>query len=69
MVSVCLPSDALLQHLPSYLGFSYKCPILTNYSLPLAEFFLHWNIKDWSSLEPLKHHLVVSVILDRSTDG
>ena len=23
MVSVCLPSDALLQHLPPYLGFSY----------------------------------------------
>ena len=23
MVSVCLPSDSLLQHLPSYLGFSY----------------------------------------------
>ena len=23
MVSVCLPSDALLQHIPSYLGFSY----------------------------------------------
>ena len=23
MVSVCLASDALLQHLPSYLGFSY----------------------------------------------
>ena len=23
MVSVCLPSDAPLQHLPSYLGFSY----------------------------------------------
>ena len=23
MVSVCLPSDALLQHLPTYLGFSY----------------------------------------------
>ena len=23
MVSVCLPTDALLQHLPSYLGFSY----------------------------------------------
>ena len=23
MVSVCLPSDALLQHQPSYLGFSY----------------------------------------------
>ena len=23
MVSLCLPSDALLQHLPSYLDFSY----------------------------------------------
>ena len=23
MSKVCLPSDALLQHLPSYLGFSY----------------------------------------------
>ena len=23
MVSVCLPSDPLLQHLPSYVGFSY----------------------------------------------
>ena len=23
MVSVCLPSDALSQHLPSYLSFSY----------------------------------------------
>ena len=23
MVSVCPPSDALLKHLPSYLGFSY----------------------------------------------
>ena len=23
MVPECLPSDALLQHLPSYLGFSY----------------------------------------------
>ena len=26
MVSVCLPSDALLQNLPSYLGFSYLGP-------------------------------------------
>ena len=26
MVSVCLPSDALSQHLPSYLGFSYLGP-------------------------------------------
>ena len=29
MVSVCLPSDALLQHLPSYLGFSYLGPGLS----------------------------------------
>ena len=28
MVSVCLPSDALLQHLPSYLGFCYlRCGV------------------------------------------
>ena len=25
MVSVCLPSNVLLQHLPSYLGLSYLC--------------------------------------------
>ena len=24
LVSVCLPSDAVLQHLPSYVGFSYR---------------------------------------------
>ena len=30
MVSVCLPSDALLQHLPSYLIFSYLgCGVLS----------------------------------------
>ena len=29
MASVCLPSDALLQHLPSYLGSSYLgCGVL-----------------------------------------
>ena len=33
MVSVCLPSDALLQHLPSYLGFSYLAPGV----------YVHWN--------------------------
>ena len=28
MVSVCLPSDVLSQHLPSYLGFSYlRCGV------------------------------------------
>ena len=32
MVSVCLPSDALLQHLPSYLGFSYLARGVSLYS-------------------------------------
>ena len=31
IVSVCLPSDALLQHLPSYLGFSYFGPGVSLY--------------------------------------
>ena len=26
LVSVCLPSDAVLQHLPSYVGFSFLGP-------------------------------------------
>ena len=32
MVSVCLPSDALLQHLLSYLGFSYLGHVVSLYS-------------------------------------
>ena len=47
MVSMCLPSDALLQHLPSYLGFSYlgRGVSLHGYSskaqlLPLYEGYL-----------------------------
>ena len=32
MVSVCLPSDALLQHLPSYLGFSYLEQVVSLHS-------------------------------------
>ena len=34
MVSVCLPSDALLQHLPSYLGFSYLGREVSPHSCP-----------------------------------
>ena len=34
MVSVCLPSDALLQHLPSYLGFSYLGRGVSLHSFP-----------------------------------
>ena len=42
MVSVCLPSDALLQHLPSYLGFSYLgCGVsLHGYSSKAQPLFL-----------------------------
>ena len=34
MFSVCLPSDALLQHLPSYLGFSYLARGVSLHSCP-----------------------------------
>ena len=34
MVSVCLPSDALSQHLPSHLGFSYLGPGVSLHSCP-----------------------------------
>ena len=45
MVLVCLPSDALSQHLPSYLGFSYLgcgvslhgCPSKVQPLLPTSE--------------------------------
>ena len=33
MFSVCLPSDALLQHLPFYLGFSYLGQDIQYYAL------------------------------------
>ena len=36
MVSVCLPSDAPLQHLPSYLGFSYLTAAAADKSLQLC---------------------------------
>ena len=32
MVSVCLPSEALLQHLPSYLGFFYLGRVVSLHS-------------------------------------
>ena len=40
MVSVCLPSDALLQHLPSYLGFSYLGHGLSLHSCKVQPLFL-----------------------------
>ena len=43
----------------------HKPPIVVNtffsITFSLAECFLGWDIKDWRSLEPPKHHLVVSV--------
>ena len=43
----------------------HKPPIVVNnflsITLSLAECFLSWDIKDWRSLEPPKHHLGVSV--------
>ena len=35
MISVCLPSDALSQHLPSYLGFSYLGHGVSLHSCPI----------------------------------
>ena len=45
MVSVCLPSDALLQHLPSYLGFSYlgHGVSLHGYSSKAQPLLLTWD--------------------------
>ena len=43
MVSVRLPSDALLQHLPSYLGFLFLLFMLNKVSLP---HFFSQEIKD-----------------------
>ena len=42
MVSVCLPSDVRLQHLPSYLGFSYlgRGVSLHGYSSKAQQLFL-----------------------------
>ena len=45
MVAVCLPSDALLQHLPSYLGFSYlgHGVSLHGYSSKAQPLLLTWD--------------------------
>ena len=65
MVSVCLASDALLQHLPSYLGFSYLghgvslhgcsskqyCAISWRNLERVTCFWHHMNsIRDWAQL-------------------
>ena len=41
LLSVCLPSDALLQHLPSYLGFSYLGQVVSPYHHPSSPWT--WN--------------------------
>ena len=51
---MCLPSDALLQHLPSYLGFSYlgRGVSLHSYSSKVQPLLLTW-MRGISSLLPL----------------
>ena len=55
MVSVCLPSDALLQHLPSYLGFSYLgrgvAPLGRASAWSIAASALHHIDRMWSTGE------------------
>ena len=53
---MCLPSDALLQHLPSYLGFSYfgrgvSLPTLKvrkggGEEIPLVQGYSPWGLKE-----------------------
>ena len=54
MISVCLPSDALLQHLPSYLGFSYLGFLFTlvgqNIGGSISVSVLPMNIHVWYPL-------------------
>ena len=49
MVSVCLPPDALLQHLPSYLGFSYLgCGVsLHGCSSAVTAPYLGWGVSPY----------------------
>ena len=50
MVSVCLPSDALWQHLPSYLGFSYLGRGISPHSRPSWPWT--WSSSSWPSGTP-----------------
>ena len=54
LVSVCLPSDAVLQHLPSYVGFSFLGPgvLLHGCSSKVQLLSLTWT-RYISSLPPL----------------
>ena len=47
MVSVCLPSDALPQHLPCYLGFTY---LFQQNKIRLYTKTLHMDITRWSTV-------------------
>ena len=56
MVSVCLPSDVLSQHLPSYLGFSYLGCVVS----------LHGSS---SKVQPLHLTLDEGYLLSRKNEG
>ena len=47
MVSVCLPSEAFLQHLPSYLGFSYLGRGVSLHSCSSKAQPLFLTLDDW----------------------
>ena len=53
MVSVCLPSDALLQHLTSYLGFSYLGREVSLHSCSTKVQLLFLSLDEWCLLPAL----------------
>ena len=70
MVSVCLPSDALLQHLPSYLGFSYLEHGVSLHGCSskaqLLLLTLERNISSWPPLLTLNVEVLLSGLYSRS---
>ena len=76
MVSVCLPSDALLQHPPSYLGFSYlgrgvslhgcssKAQLLNNGYVCPYQFWFPQGI--WLGVGLLGHMVVLFLVFIRN---
>ena len=57
MVSVCLPSDALLQHLPSYLVIQVYAPISNAEEAEVEQFYE--DLQDLLELTPKKDVLFI----------
>ena len=62
MVSVCLPSDALLQHLPSYLGFSYLVRGVSLHGCSSKAQLLLLTLDDWYLLTATPSNLENGVV-------